>query len=106
LPWSWQNTPRRFSDIKSVGSISPGKAIIGGIARLDIGGWPLIHITDIQLVENEKNEYVRGYGAAPRRVLLHITTRSTKESATRTWEGGSGFLELIAFFILFLAHLN
>lgn len=35
-----------FSDVKSVGSISPGKAIIGGIARLDIGGWPLISITD------------------------------------------------------------
>ena len=35
-----------FSDVKSVGSISPEKAIIGGIARLDIGGWPLISITD------------------------------------------------------------
>ena len=39
LPWSWQHTETIFSDVKSVGSISPaGKAIIGGISRLDIGG--------------------------------------------------------------------
>ena len=51
---------------------------------------------------------VRGYGAAPWRVLLHTTTRSTKEGATKTWEGGSGFLELIALFNIFVSctHLN